>query len=229
MAYVTVPKDLTHVKSKVLFGLTKRQLVCFGGALLTGGPLYFLARNYLSNSAAALLMIFAMLPGLLFALFERHGQPLEVVIQQMIQCCFMRAKVPKAGSVLLSGVVIGLIEFLIGAGWAVAVGFIAGAVIAELLARIGHYKSFWLNTIGYSVYMMFFALGTYLPMVIMTGYVDDMSTSNGVSAEYLTELHSFMNGTMVVIIAVVTFVAGIVGALIAKGVFKKHFQKAGIV
>ena len=40
MAYVTVPKDLTHVKSKVLFGLTKRQLVCFGGALLTGGPLY---------------------------------------------------------------------------------------------------------------------------------------------------------------------------------------------
>ena len=73
------------------------------------------------------------------------------------------------------------------------------------------------------------ALGTYLPMVIMTGYVDDMSTSNGVSAEYLTELHSFMNGTMVVIIAVVTFVAGIVGALIAKGVFKKHFQKAGIV
>lgn len=66
-------------------------------------------------------------------------------------------------------------------------------------------------------------------MVIMTGYVDDMSTSNGVSAEYLAELHSFMNGTMVVIIAVVTFVAGIIGALIAKGVFKKHFQKAGIV
>ncbi|MVB29818.1 PrgI family protein, partial [Klebsiella pneumoniae subsp. pneumoniae] len=26
------------------------------------------------------------------ALFERHGQPLEVVIQQMIQCCFLRPK-----------------------------------------------------------------------------------------------------------------------------------------
>ena len=37
-------------------------------------------------------MIFAMLPGLLFALFERHVQPLEVVIQQMIQCCFIRPK-----------------------------------------------------------------------------------------------------------------------------------------
>ena len=92
MAYVTVPKDLTHVKSKVLFGLTKRQLVCFGGALLTGGPLYFLTRNYLSNSAAALLMIFAMLPGLLFALFERHGQPLEVVVKNIIRTKFIAPK-----------------------------------------------------------------------------------------------------------------------------------------
>ena len=47
----------------------------------------FRGRNIYAN-----LMIFAMLPGLLFALFERHGQPLEVVIQQMIQCCFIRPK-----------------------------------------------------------------------------------------------------------------------------------------
>ena len=73
--------------------------------------------------------------------------------------------------------------------------------------------------------VLFFAV----VMVCMSGYVDDMSTSNGVSAEYLTELHSFMNSTMIVIIAVVTFVAGIIGALIAKGLFKKHFQKAGII
>ena len=29
MPYVTVPKDLTKVKTKVLFNLTKRQLICF--------------------------------------------------------------------------------------------------------------------------------------------------------------------------------------------------------
>ena len=92
MAYVTVPKDLTHVKSKVVFGLTKRQLICFSGALVIGVPLYFLTRDYISNSAAALLMVFAMLPGFLLAMYERHDQPLEVVIMQIIQCCFIQPK-----------------------------------------------------------------------------------------------------------------------------------------
>lgn len=60
MAYVTVPKDLTRVKSKIVFGLTKRQLICFGGALLVGVPLYFLLRGRVTGSAAALIMVFAI-------------------------------------------------------------------------------------------------------------------------------------------------------------------------
>ena len=92
MAYVTVPKDLTKVKSKVVFGLTKRQLICFGGALLVGVPLFFLIRGRVPTSAAALIMVFAMLPGFLLALYEKHGQPLEVVGRQIIESCFLRPK-----------------------------------------------------------------------------------------------------------------------------------------
>ena len=55
MAYVTVPKDLTKVKSKVVFGLTKRQLICFSLAALVGLPVYFLTRGTIGNSAAVLL------------------------------------------------------------------------------------------------------------------------------------------------------------------------------
>ena len=36
MAYVTVPKDLTKIKSKVMFNLTKRQLICFSAAVAIG-------------------------------------------------------------------------------------------------------------------------------------------------------------------------------------------------
>ena len=49
MAYVPVPKDLTKVKTKVAFNLTKRQLVCFGGGALIGVPLFFLLRGPVGN------------------------------------------------------------------------------------------------------------------------------------------------------------------------------------
>jgi len=92
MAYVTVPKDLTKVKSKVLFGLTRRQLICFGAAVLVGVPLFFLLKDTVSSSAATLCMILVMLPFFLFAMYERHGQPLEVILGQMIQTIFIRPK-----------------------------------------------------------------------------------------------------------------------------------------
>lgn len=92
MAYVTVPKDLTKVKSKVMFGLTKRQLVCFGAAALIGVPLFFLLRGSVNSSTATVCMIVAMLPLFLLAMYEKDGQPLEVIAGQIIQTVFLRPK-----------------------------------------------------------------------------------------------------------------------------------------
>lgn len=92
MAYVTVPKDLTKVKSKVLFGLTRRQLVCFGAAVLIGVPLFFLLRKTVNSSTATVCMIVVMLPLFLLAMYERNGQPLEVIAGQIIQTVFIRPK-----------------------------------------------------------------------------------------------------------------------------------------
>ena len=44
-SYIAVPRDLTKVKSKVMFNLTKRQLVCFSLAALIGVPSFFLAEE----------------------------------------------------------------------------------------------------------------------------------------------------------------------------------------
>ena len=92
IAYVTIPKDLTKVKSKVLFGLTRRQLICFGAAVLVGVPLFFLLKDAVDSSTATRCMILVMLPFFLFAMYERHGQPLEVIIGQMVQTMFVRPK-----------------------------------------------------------------------------------------------------------------------------------------
>lgn len=93
MAYVTVPKDLTKIKTKMLFGLTKRQVFCFGSAALVGVPLFFLTKESLGTTTAALCMILVMLPFFLFAMYERNGQPLEVMLGHLIQNKFIRPKV----------------------------------------------------------------------------------------------------------------------------------------
>ena len=92
MAYVPVPKDLTRVKSKFLFNLTKRQVVCSGLGALVGLPLFFLTKGTLGVSMAAALMIVIMLPFFMFAMFERHGQPLEVLLKHFIQARFVRPR-----------------------------------------------------------------------------------------------------------------------------------------
>ena len=93
MAYVPIPKDLTKVRTKFALGLTKRQLVCFGAAAAIGLPLFFLLRGVMPSSAAAMLMVIAMLPFFMFAMYERHGQPLEVVLKNIIETKFIRPKV----------------------------------------------------------------------------------------------------------------------------------------
>lgn len=92
MAYVPVPKDLTKVKSKVLFNLTKRQLICFGGGALIGVPLFFLLRGSLGASSAAILMVLSMLPLFVMGLYEKNGRPLDKVLGDVIQTVFLRPK-----------------------------------------------------------------------------------------------------------------------------------------
>lgn len=92
MAYVPVPKDLSKVKTKVVFNLTRRQLLCFAAALTVGLPLFFLLKGGAGTSLAAFAMTLVMLPCFLFAMYERHGQPLETVLKNIIRTRFIRPK-----------------------------------------------------------------------------------------------------------------------------------------
>lgn len=92
-AYIPVPRDLTRVKSKVFFNLTKRQLICFGVAALIGVPLFFLVKKSGNVTLAVMTMMIAMLPMFFLAMYEKDGQPLEVVAQHFIQAKFVRPKV----------------------------------------------------------------------------------------------------------------------------------------
>ena len=70
MPYVNVPNDLSKIKTKLAFNLTKRQLVCFGIAAAVGVPTYLLARSTIGNTGAMFLMMAVALPAFLLAMYE---------------------------------------------------------------------------------------------------------------------------------------------------------------
>lgn len=92
MAYVPVPKDLSRIKTKVALNLTKRQIICFAAALIIGLPLFFFLKDSAGTSLASFVMILVMLPCFFIAMYEKHGQPLEVVAKNIIQTKFIRPK-----------------------------------------------------------------------------------------------------------------------------------------
>ncbi|OKZ68691.1 MAG: hypothetical protein BHV93_12240 [Clostridiales bacterium 52_15] len=93
MAFVPVPKDLNRVKTKVMFNLTKRQLVCFSLAAAVGVPIFFLTKPSVGLSTAAMLMVVIMIPFIFMAIYEKDGQPAEKILGHVVKSMFLRDRV----------------------------------------------------------------------------------------------------------------------------------------
>lgn len=91
-SYISVPRDLTKVKSKVFLNLTKRQLICFSVAGLIGIPSFFLIKSIAQVNVAVMGMMVIMMPIFFFAMYEKNGRPLEVYLGHFIEAVFRRPK-----------------------------------------------------------------------------------------------------------------------------------------
>ena len=91
-SYISVPRDLTKVKSKLMFNMTKRQLVCFSLAALIGVPSFFLIKSFSSVNVAVMAMMVIMMPMFFFAMYEKNGQPLEKYLGYLIKAVFIRPR-----------------------------------------------------------------------------------------------------------------------------------------
>lgn len=92
MAYVPIPKDLSNVKTKVMFNLTKRQLICFSLGAVVGLPVFFIAQSGGNMSASVFAMMLTMFPFFMLAMYEKHNQPLEVILKNYINVKFISPK-----------------------------------------------------------------------------------------------------------------------------------------
>ncbi|MGN0592669.1 MAG: PrgI family protein [Ruminococcus sp.] len=86
MQYVTIPKDISSVKKKFMFGMTKRQVFCFGGAFLIGVPAYLFFKFYLKAPSALAMLIMAVLtaPLIAFGIYYVNGIYLDELLKYMV-------------------------------------------------------------------------------------------------------------------------------------------------
>jgi hypothetical protein len=76
-----------------MFNLTKRQLICFSLAALIGVPSFFLLRKVGDSTFAAMGMMVLMMPMFFVGMYQKNGEPLEVILAHFIQANFLRPKV----------------------------------------------------------------------------------------------------------------------------------------
>lgn len=81
--YVPIPKDLNDIKEKFIFGLTKRQVICFGIGLVIGAPVFFLTRATIGMSGAIFAMGGCAAPAILCGLYKKNGVFLEKQVKYM--------------------------------------------------------------------------------------------------------------------------------------------------
>jgi hypothetical protein len=93
MAFVSVPKDLNKVKTKVALNLTKRQLISFSIAAMIGFPVYWFSRKAVGNDIAVFLMIASVMPFFFVAIFEKDGIVFEKYMGHIIKQKFLYPKV----------------------------------------------------------------------------------------------------------------------------------------
>ena len=92
MAYVTIPKDLSKVQSKVLFGLTKRQVICFGAAAIIGVPLFLFDQRGAGHHHGGALHDFGHAALLPVRHVREERAALEVFLGHLIENKFIRPK-----------------------------------------------------------------------------------------------------------------------------------------
>ena len=135
-------------------------------------------------------------------------------------------KVKRFGMVSLTGVILGLINLIAGSGIMVLVAGVICGFAGDLILKAGKYQSWRCTLLGYGVFSLW--IMGYVSRMFLTRTEFFASLVSSYGQEYVDALMSYTPDWMFPVLFVVTFIGGILGALLGKSVLKKHFVKAGI-
>ena len=134
----------------------------------------------------------------------------------------MVAKVQKPGAVFLMGLITALIYFATGQfTLVILISMASTCILAEVVRMVTKYNSFKGNSLG--------MVGSPLPIWLFKADFLAQITEQGMPADYVAAVEALSSNAMLIVLFVAPIIGGIIGAFIARGLFKKHFVKAGIV
>ena len=142
----------------------------------------------------------------------------------------MEAKVRKPGAVLIMGAITALLYYVTGQFTVLLlITFAIACVLSEVYRAITKYDS---NFVHMTISFIIFCYGMLGSPLAIWVYRDSFLAQiqqNGMTAEYVETLSGLISTPMLIVLCISPIIGGLIGALIAKGLFRKHFKKAGVV
>ena len=178
---------------------------------------------------SALFLVFALVGGIFFA--PNPVLTFYMPVGSALLCgpiyLLMLAKVQKRLAVTILGTLLCIVWFATGMHWAMALGYLAMGIVADLVAGSGQYKSKKSNSLSYILlslggtasYLVFFA--------DPEGWAKTM-LGNGTEQSYIDTMRDTGTAWILVIMLAGTILAAAVSAFVGCRMLKKQFEKAGI-
>ena len=139
------------------------------------------------------------------------------------------AKVPKPGTAFILITITGIIYFATGeCTWVIIVTCIIAGILAEISRKIFGYKN-PKGEIVSSGWICVGLIGSILPMWLFQESYMQSIVKMGMNPEYVNKLQTLISIPTLLVVIATAFIGGVIGAYIGKAIFKKRFEKAGII
>ena len=92
MIEVKIPAEIREYKSKLVFGLSTRQVASIGGALALGVPVGVIGRHYISEEILPWIVILLVVPFIGFGFFTFNDMRFEDFMKAFISLNFLPQK-----------------------------------------------------------------------------------------------------------------------------------------
>lgn len=137
-------------------------------------------------------------------------------------------KVKKFGMITIMGTIVSICMLLTGHPWIVVIFGIVFGLAADLIMKVGNYKSMKASIIGYGVFSEWL-MGAIISLFF--GFRENYFATmrEGYGDVYADKLMALTPSWVFWVMIILAFAGGIIGAFLGKAVLKKHFKKAGMV